>query len=47
MKSETLTSEQFYTSNPDLNTEQALKSSIFRISNDNVASKKSKRANQK
>ncbi|KIO53408.1 glycosyltransferase [Flavobacterium hibernum] len=40
MKSETLTSEQFYTSNPDLNTEQALKSSIFRISNDNVASKK-------
>ncbi|RKR11570.1 hyaluronan synthase [Flavobacterium sp. 90] len=40
MKSETLTSEQFYTSNPDLSNEQALKSSIFRISNDNVAAKK-------
>ncbi|MFW0739687.1 glycosyltransferase family 2 protein [Flavobacterium sp. T12S277] len=40
MKSETLTTEQFYTSNPDLNTEQALNSSIFRISNSNVASKK-------
>lgn len=40
MKSETLTSEQFYTSNPDLKTKQALNSSIFRISNDNAASKK-------
>ncbi|PIF30766.1 hyaluronan synthase [Flavobacterium sp. 9] len=40
MKSETLTSEQFYTSNPDLSNERALKSSIFRISNDNVAAKK-------
>ena len=40
MKSETLTSEQFYTSNPDLQTKQALNSSIFRISNDNTASKK-------
>lgn len=40
MKSETLTSEQFYTSNPDLNTEQALNSSIFRISNANATSKK-------
>ena len=40
MKSETLTSEQFYTSNPDLNNQQALNSSIFRISNANVTSKK-------
>lgn len=40
MKSETLTSEQFYTSNPDLNTKQALNSSIFRISNANATSKK-------
>ncbi|BFM41774.1 glycosyltransferase family 2 protein [Flavobacterium sp. CFS9] len=40
MKSETLTSEQFYTSNPDLNNQQALNSSIFRISNANVTSNK-------
>ncbi|OMQ11872.1 glycosyltransferase [[Flexibacter] sp. ATCC 35103] len=40
MKSETLTTEQFYTSKSDLSNEQALNSSIFRISNDNVTSKK-------
>ncbi|KQB39424.1 glycosyltransferase family 2 protein [Flavobacterium aquidurense] len=40
MKSETLTTEQFYTSKSDLNNEQALNSSIFRISNDHVTSKK-------
>ena len=40
MKSETLTTEQFYTSKSDLNNEQALNSSIFRISNDHVATKK-------
>jgi hyaluronan synthase len=40
MKSETLTTEQFYTSNPDRSTEQTLSSSIFRISNDKVTSKK-------
>lgn len=40
MKSETLTSEQFYTSNPNLNNEQALNSSIFRINNSNAATKK-------
>lgn len=40
MKSEILTSEQFYTSKSDLSNEQALKSSIFRISNDNAATKK-------
>jgi len=40
MKSETLTSEQFYTSKSDLNNEQALNSSIFRISNDHATTKK-------
>jgi hyaluronan synthase len=40
MKSETLTTKQFYTSNPDLNNEQALNSSIFRISNDHATAKK-------
>lgn len=40
MKSETLTTEQFYTSNPDLNNEQALNSSIFRINNSNAGTKK-------
>ncbi|MBF4487347.1 MULTISPECIES: glycosyltransferase family 2 protein [unclassified Flavobacterium] len=40
MKSETLTTERFYTSNPDLNNEQALNSSIFRINNSNAATKK-------
>jgi hyaluronan synthase len=40
MKSETLTTERFYTSNPDLNNEQALKNSIFRINNSNAAAKK-------
>jgi len=40
MKSETLTTEQFYTSNSDLTAKQALNSSIFHISNDNAASKK-------
>lgn len=40
MKSETLTTEQFYTSKSDLNNEQALNSSVFRISNDNATTKK-------
>ncbi|WP_394775434.1 glycosyltransferase [Flavobacterium sp.] len=40
MKSETLTTDQFYTSSTDLNSEQALNSSIFRINNSNVSAKK-------
>ncbi|MBS7233647.1 glycosyltransferase family 2 protein [Flavobacterium psychroterrae] len=40
MKSETLTTEQFYTSNPDHNSEKALNNAIFRINNSNISAKK-------
>jgi len=47
MKSEILTTDQFYTSNPDLKSEQALNNSIFRISNDTTTKKVSERTKSK